>query len=149
MADSENQDILLRYAKRVGYSEEDLKHIGPEDPRRRHITRLAQIAGKYTIVAEVVKSEHCNSGHKLGDTIYLDTDGNILGKLCPKRICVFLAGQLMIPVALINERLSSGLDPNRFYFSPLVRCPDTGVVCGGYGQVTVKVRLVPREEAKA
>ena len=150
ISDGNGQDHLARYAQRVGYSEEDLKHIGPDDPRRRHINRLVEIAGKYTIVAEVVESEHCSSGHQAGDyKLFLDTDGNFLTKLCPKRVCVYLAGQLMIPVALINERLSSGLDPNRFHFSPLFRCPDTGVACSGYGKVTVKVRVVPRQEAKA
>lgn len=149
MFDKNDQDYLPRYAQRVGYSEEDLGHIGPNDPRRRHINRLAEAAGKYTIVAEVVASEHCNSGHKIGDKLYLDLDGNFLTRLCPKRVCVYLAGQLMIPVALINERLSAGLDPNRFHFAPYVRCPDTGVACSGYGQTMVRVRVVPREEAKA
>jgi hypothetical protein len=47
-------------------------------------------------------------------------------------------------VALINERLSEGLDPNQFHFMRQVRCPDAGVECSGYGEVMVQVSVVPR-----
>ena len=69
-------------------------------------------------------------------------DGNFITKLCPSRLCVYLLSQLTIPVALINERLSEGLDPNQFHFTHSVRCPDTGVECGGYGEVMVEIKVV-------
>jgi hypothetical protein len=59
-------------------------------------------------------------------------------------MCVYLISQLTIPVALINERLSEGLEPNDFHFMRYVRCPDTGVDCYGYGEVMLKVQVVPR-----
>ena len=60
-------------------------------------------------------------------------------------MCVYLMSQLTIPVALINERLSEGLAPDDFHFMRTVRCPDTGVNCLGYGEVMVKVQVVPRK----
>ncbi len=137
--DPKKEEVLKRYAERVGFSSEDLKHFSADDPRVRHLERLAEAAPRYSIVAEVVESHHCNSGHKPGDRFVLDTDGNFIGKLCPKRMCVYLISQLTIPVALINERLSEALEPNAFHFMKYVRCPDTGVGCTGYGQVMVKV----------
>ena len=74
----------------------------------------------------------------------MDIDGNLITKLCPKRMCVYLISQLTIPVALINERLSEPLSPNDFHFMRQVRCPDAGVECLGYGEVTLKVQAVPR-----
>jgi hypothetical protein len=76
----------------------------------------------------------------------LDVDGNFITKLCPSRICVYLASQLVIPMALINERLSEQLEPNAFHFMRYVRCPDVGVECLGYGEVTLKVEVIPREK---
>jgi hypothetical protein len=71
-------------------------------------------------------------------------DGNFISKLCPKKMCVYLISQLMIPVALINERLSEDLEPADFHFMRYVRCPDVGVECYGYGEVMLKVQVVPR-----
>ncbi len=99
----------------------------------------------YSIVAEVVEARHCNSGHKTGQKLVLDMDGNFITKLCPSKICVYLASQLTIPVALINERLSERLNPNDFHFMRYVRCPDVGVECLGYGEVKLKVEVIPRQ----
>jgi hypothetical protein len=57
---------------------------------------------------------------------------------------VYAISQLAVPVALINERLSEGLDPNQFHFMHQVRCLDVGVACGGYGEVRFEVKVVPR-----
>lgn len=138
-------EILRQYGDRVGYDPSDLEKLQEGDFRARHIRRLAKAAAQFSIEAEVVASRHCNSGYKVGDKFVLDTDGNFIAKLCPKKMCVYLISQLMVPVALINERLSEGLDPGPFHFMHYVRCPDTGVDCSGYGEVTVKVGAVPRK----
>lgn len=98
------------------------------------------------IEAEVVSARHCNTGHKAGDKFVLDASGNLISKLCPKKMCVYLISQLVVPVALINERLGENLDPNDFHIMKYVRCPDTGVDCAGYGEVTVSVKAVPRQK---
>ena len=140
------EEILKRYAQRVGWSSGDLQKIPPGDHRRRQINRLAQIAPLYSIQAEVISAHHCNTGYKPGDRFVLDVDGNFIAKRCPKRLCVYLIAQLQVPVALINERLSEGLEPDRFHFMHMVSCPDTGVERLGYGQVTLQVGVVPRQK---
>lgn len=142
--DDDSKEILKSYGARVGYTESDLECFEENDPRARHIKRLSEAATLYSIQAEVVKSDHCNSGHKLGERFILDVDGSFITKLCPKRMCVYLVSQLTIPVAVINERLSEGLNPDEFHFMHYVRCPDVGVECAGYGQVMMKVSVVPR-----
>lgn len=137
-------EILRKYGDRVGYESSDLEKLQEGDFRARHIRRLAKASGLFSIEAEVVASRHCNSGHKVGDKLVLDTDGNFIAKLCPKKMCIYLISQLVVPVALINERLSEGLDANQFHFMHYVKCPDIGVDCSGYGEVTVKVEVVPR-----
>ena len=140
-----DNEILKRYGERVGYDESDVEKFKEGGYRARHVRRLSQAAPQYTIEAEVVKSRHCNSGYKIGDKFIMDVDGNFISKLCPKRLCVYLVSQLAIPLALINERLSEGLDPKQFHFMHYVRCPDVGVDCSGYGEVMLRVQVVSRQ----
>ncbi len=144
----EENKFLRRFGERVGYSEAEMAEIKEGDPRLRQIERLARAAAKYSLVADVVKARHCNSGYQVGDRFVLDVDGNFVAKLCPPRLCVYLISQFTIPVALINERLSEGLDPNQFHFMHYLRCPDTGVECAGYGEVLLEIKAVtPRIKA--
>ena len=136
--------IIEMFGKKVGYSSDEIELFYQEGHRVRHVRRLAAAAPLYTIEAEVVSSRHCNSGHVKGQKLILDIDGNFITKLCPSRICVYLVSQLVIPVALINERLSEGHDPKDFHFMRTVRCLDTGVECLGYGEVMVEISAVPR-----
>lgn len=139
------KDSLKKFGERVGYSESDLERFRDGDPRVRHMERLADAAPRHTIVAEVIKSKHCNSGHQVGDRFVLDVDGNFISKLCPGRMCIYATSQLVVPVALINERLSEGLDPNEFHFMRQVKCPDVGPECAGYGEVMFEVRVEDRK----
>jgi uncharacterized repeat protein (TIGR04076 family) len=140
----EDNKLLRCFADRVGYTEAEMKLIQEGDPRLRQINRLSRAAARYSIQAEVVRAKNCNSGYRVGDKFILDVDGNFVSKLCPPRLCVYAMSQLVIPVALINERLSEGLDPNQFHFAHFVRCPDTGIECAGYGEVMLEVKVVPR-----
>ncbi len=140
------EDIIQKYAQRVGYTENELEKFHEEGHRVRHVKKLSQAAPLYTVEAEVVASRHCNSGHHVGQKLYLDVDGNFITKLCPSKMCVYLISQLTIPIALINERLSEGHSPDDFHFMRHVRCPDVGVECLGYGEVTLKVGLAPRKK---
>jgi len=138
------EEIIRRYGQRVGYTETEVGVFHEGGHRIRHVKRLSRTAAKYSIQAEVINAKNCNSGHTVGQTFILDVDGNLISKLCPKKMCVYLISQLVIPVALIDERLSEGLEPNDFHFMRYVRCPDAGVECYGYGEVMLKVQVVPR-----
>ena len=146
----EDNKFLKRFGDRVGYAAEDLQHFQEGDPRLRQMEKLARAAARYSIAAEVVKARHCNSGYRVGDKFILDVDGNFISKFCPPRLCIYAISQLVVPVALINERLSEGLDPNQFHFMHQVRCLDVGVDCAGYGEVMFQIKVVPRvKELKA
>ena len=140
------EEIIKKYGQRVGYSESEIEKFLEGGHRIRHVKRLAKAAPLYSIEAEVVNTRHCNSGHEMGQKFVMDIDGNFITKRCPKKMCVYLISQLTIPVALINERLSEGHDPNAFHFMKYVRCLDVGVECLGYGEVTLKVQVVLRNQ---
>lgn len=138
-------EAVERYCRRVGYDQPQSEKLKEGGHRIRHINALSEAARKYTIQFEVVSASHCNTGYAPGDKFLLDIDGNLISKLNPKRLCVYLVGQMVVPVALINERVGEGLDPGGFHFMRYIRCPDTGVECYGYGQVTAQVSVIPRE----
>lgn len=135
---------VARYGMRVGYTDAEMERFAEGGHRVRQVERLSKAAPLYSIEAEMTESRNCNSGHVKGQKIVMDVDGNLITTLCPKKVCVYLVSQLAIPVALINERLSEGLEPNDFHFMRHVQCPDAGVDCMGYGKVTAQVRVVPR-----
>lgn len=140
-----DHDIIKRFSERVGYSEAEQEKFKEGGHRIRQIKRLSQAAKLHSIEGKVVQSRGCNSGYKIADKFMMDVDGNFISKLCPRRMCVHLVSQLTIPVALINERLSENLDPNQFHFMHYVRCSDVGVECSGYGEVMLRVQVVPRQ----
>ncbi len=137
-------DITKKYGQRVGYTDSEMEKFREGGHRVRHVKRLSEAAPLYSIEAQVIRSRNCNSGHVEGQKLVLDIDGNLVTKLCPKKMCVYLISQLAIPIAQINERLSEGLDPNQFHFMHQVRCLDVGVECGGYGEVMLEIKVVPR-----
>ncbi len=138
------EETIKKYGERVGYTDSEMETFREGEHRVRHVKRLSNAAPIYSIEAEVVEARHCNSGHEKGQKFVLDVDGNFITKLCPKKMCVYLISQLTIPVALINERLSEGHDPQGFHFMRYVKCPDVGVECLGYGEVMLKVQVIPR-----
>ena len=140
----DDKTVIKKYSERVNYSDAEMKLLKEGGHRIRHLKNLAKAAPLYSIQAEVVKSRHCNSGHDVGQKLILDVDGNFITKLCPKKLCVYLVSQLILPVAMINERLSEGLEPNDFHFMRYVRCLDAGVECLGFGEVMMKVSVIPR-----
>lgn len=136
--------IIRHFGHRLQYSESEMEKFHQGGHRIRHVKRMSEAAPRYSIAAEIVRSRHCNSKHTEGQKIILDVDGNLISKHCPGKMCVYLVSQLTIPVALINERLSEGHNPNDFHFMRYVRCPDAGIDCMGYGEVLLKVQAVPR-----
>jgi hypothetical protein len=138
------EKLIKDYGQRVGYTDSEIEKFREGGHRTRHAERLSNAAPLYSIEAEIVEARHCNSGHKKGQKFILDVDGNFITRLCPSKMCVYLISQLTIPVALINERLSEGHEPNDFHFMRYVRCLDVGVECLGYGEVMLKVQVAPR-----
>ena len=140
------QQAVERFAGRVGYTPEQRDSLPEDDPRARHMERMIPASAAWTIEARVVRADNCNTGYQPGDSFLLDADGNFITKRCPGRICVYLASQFNVPVALINERLSEELNPNETHFMRRVHCQDCGFEQGGYGQVMVEISTRPRSQ---
>lgn len=137
-----NQETWDFYQKLLGYNDAEIKKFR-ENPRNADVICKAPELMKRTIVVEVVDSHGCASQHKPGDKFYFDGSGNLLTKLCPKRVCI----AALIPVgALIQaatELVYAGIDPNDMRFKR-VGCSDVGIECGGWGHIVMELRVEER-----
>lgn len=131
----------------LDYSDEEIE-LFKKNPRNTKVMKTAQDMQNKTIVFEVVKSEGCNSQHKVGTKFYFSGDGNLVSKMAPPKICAFIMPNMTQMVYGIQELLYAGVDPNELAFKR-AGCFDVGVRCGGWGHVVIEARVMDREAAKA
>ena len=131
------------FQKHLGYTDEEMKKFR-EDPRNKDVLSKAPALMNKTIVIEVVDSHGCNSQHKVGDKFYFDGSGNLLTKLCPKRICFSALGSMTPFINTASELFYAGVDPNDMRFKR-VGCFDVGVQCGGWGHIVMEITIENRK----
>ncbi len=137
------KEIWDMIQKHLGYTDEEMK-LFRADPKNEHVMKLSPALMGKTIVFEVVKSQGCNSQHKVGDKFYFDGAGNLITKLSPKKMCVYALNVMALPVFAMNELFYAGVDPNEMRFKR-GSCFDVGVRCGGWGQIVMEMRVEDRK----
>ncbi len=137
-----DESVWSYFQNRLGYSDEELRKF-KDDPRNVEVLMKAAGLMNKTIVAEVVHSHGCNSQHKVGDKFYMDGAGNLISKLCPKKMCLYAVSALKPLVFTANEMLYAGVDPNAMLFKRC-GCSDVGLQCGGWGRVVMEISVVDR-----
>lgn len=141
----ENNDPIWEIMqKHLGYSDEEMKKFR-ENPRNKDVLSKGPALMNKTIIAEVVESHGCNSQHKVGDKLYFDGAGNLLTKLCPKRICIYALASIAPLIFTSNELLYAGVDPNEMRFKR-TGCFDVGVECGGWGHIVMELKVEERKK---
>jgi hypothetical protein len=109
-----------------------------QNPKFKRLFKNAIEASKYRLVAEVIYSKGCHTGHVVGQRLIFDNAGNLLTKENPDRICSFLMPNLTILINAFFENMMNGRDPNEVMFNT-TGCYDTGPLCGGWGHIVVKM----------
>ena len=109
-----------------------------KNPKFQKLFQNAIEASKYRLVAEVIDSKGCHSGHVVGQRLIFDNSGNLLTKENPDRVCSFLMPNLTVLINAFFENLLNGRNPNEVMFNTS-GCFDTGPSCGGWGHVVVKM----------
>ena len=83
------EDIWETIQKHLCYTDEEMK-IFRANPRNEDVLPKTALMLNKTIVAEIIESHGCDSGHKAGDKFYFDGRGvSFLTKLSPSRVCIF------------------------------------------------------------
>jgi hypothetical protein len=139
----DKEQLVKIIRKRLALDDEEFKAIG-ENPKYRRLFENALKASKYRLVAEVIESKGCHSGHVKGQKIIFDASGNLLSREAPERVCAFLMPNLVLIINAFFENLMNGRDPNEIMFNR-TGCFDVGHACGGWGHVVLEVRAEPRD----
>ena len=130
--------------ERLGYTDEEME-VFKQNPRNEDVLSKAPALMNKTIIIEVVESHGCNSEHKVGDKFYFDGAGNLITKLCPKRICVYALSAAANLIFASNELFYAGVDPNEMRFKR-TGCFDVGVQCGGWGHIVMELKVEDRKK---
>ncbi len=134
----ETETLVQIIKKRLGLEGQELARV-LENPKYQRLFKNAAEASQYTLVAEVVASKGCHSGHRKGQRIIFDSAGNLMTQESPKRICAFLMPNLTVLINAFFENMMNGRDPNEVMFNR-TGCFDVGPMCGGWGHVQVEMR---------
>jgi uncharacterized repeat protein (TIGR04076 family) len=128
--------------KHLGYTDEEMEKFR-ENPRNEDILSKDPALRNKTIVVKVVESHGCNSQHKVGDKFYFDGAGNLITKLCPKRVCIYALSSVVALISTSRELFYAGVDPNEMRFK-IAGCSDVGVQCGGWGHIVMELKVEDR-----
>jgi len=139
-----SEDTWNFYQKHLGYTDVEMKKFR-ENPRNQDVISKAPALMNKTMIVEVVESHGCNSQHKVGDKFYFDGSGNLLTKLCPKRICISAMSSVAALIQASSELFYVGVDPNEMRFNR-AGCSDVGVQCGGWGHIAMELRVEERKK---
>jgi uncharacterized repeat protein (TIGR04076 family) len=139
-----NEDTWNFYQKHLGYTDAEMKKFRA-NPRNEDVISKAPALMNKTMIVEVVESHGCNSQHKVGDKFYFDGSGNLLTKLCPKRICISAMSSVAALIQASSELFYAGVDPNEMRFKR-AGCSDVGVQCGGWGHIAMELRVEERKK---
>ena len=138
-----DESVWKFYQDLLGYSDEELKKF-KENPSNEDVISKAPALMNRTIIFEVVASHGCASQHKVGDKFYFDGSGNLISKLCPKRICLGALTSMAPLITASNELFYAGVDSNELRFK-MTGCHDVGLQCGGWGNIVMEIRVEDRK----
>ena len=131
--------------QQLGYNDEEMKQF-KENPRNEDVLSKTDVMLNKTIVAEIIESHGCDSGHKVGDKIYFDGRGiSLLTKLGPSRICIFALHSVALAMPALAELLYAGINPNEMRFKRF-GCVDVGIKCGGWGHIVMELSVEDRDK---
>ena len=91
------------------------------------------------IVAEVVQAKHCVY-HKVGDKFVFRVAGGMVGEETCESPCLYALGPLATLGYIVFDRVAAGLDTSELMIDG-IKCMDTGIECGGVGEILMKVRV--------
>ena len=142
---SENTWKMLQ--KHLGYNDEEMRMFRA-DPRNEDVLSKTAVMLNKTIVAEIIESHGCDSGHKAGDKFYFDGRGiSLLTKLGPSKVCIFALHSVTLAMPALAELLYAGINPNEMRFKRF-GCPDVGIKCGGWGHIVMELSVEDRDKIR-
>ena len=91
--DMDEDQLVEMIRRRLKLDDQEWKII-EQTPKFQRLFKNAVEASKYRLIAEVIDSKGCHSGHLIGQKLIFDNSGNLLTKENPDRVCSFLMPNL-------------------------------------------------------
>ena len=121
-----------------GWSDEEIEGLSPEMVKFISSEAYPDAFLKYKMVAEVTESSNCAARLKKGDRLVFTSSGTLLPDECTVILCLWAIAPLLPFSYMVWDHIYHGTDPCSL-FPDTVKCADTGVRCGGFGEVAFKV----------
>ena len=134
---SETKQMLRGVQEMLSYTDEEMKMFLSDKRNLEFLKRVPDLLG-HTFRFRVVLAHGCACRHAQGQHIAINGDGSINHDACPERTCIYLLQALVPMVFAAQEFVYSGLEPEKITFRH-AGCFDTGVMCGGLGNVAVEM----------
>ena len=135
----DKEGLWKRFQAHMGYTDAEMAVFRSDPVKVKMVTESPEFV-KSRIVAEVIESHNCHAGHKVGQRIVMDGNGQMLTRECPEKTCIFALAALESPVNQIYERFIAHSDPNNER-TAVVQCSDVGLDKGGWGKILMKVSV--------
>ncbi len=131
---------VQKWGKRIhGWSDEEMARLSPE--MIKFVSEAYPEFSKYKLVAEVTQSSNCTFSLKEGEKLVFASNGLLLPQECTANLCLWAMAPLLPFSFMTYDHLYHGIDPCSF-FPDTIKCADTGVGCGGFGEVAFKVSCI-------
>ena len=96
----------------------------------------------HKMVIEVLEAHNCAAGYRAGDRFTVDGEGCLVLEESPPRLCIAAVWAFK---PLVDRMWEAFFNKGFEVLHDTVQCPDVGVHKGGAGQITLKIRAVPRK----
>lgn len=126
----------------LGYTDEELE-VFRSNPNHVKAMEQAPAFATHNIIIDILESHNCTAGYRAGDRFVVDGLGFLINEESPKRLCI---GAITSFKPLIDRMWQAFFDGKTDVLHDTVRCPDVGVHRGGWGEITMRVRAVPKKK---
>ena len=131
-------DIWKKNQKVFGFTDAEMEEV-KRSPKRSKIIKASPVMVRKRIIAEVIEAKNCIA-HKRGDRYVVRANGILIKEESADNLCMSALAALLPFFYMAYDRIASGQDPNEMVVDH-VGCFDTGVECGGFGKIMMKITV--------
>jgi len=146
MLSAERTEYLRKKMKdERGWTDKELDSLSQKQWRR--LDRSGRFRD-YDIIAEVVNENHCAFKPVKGDKFVFRAGIILLPEESTfPAMCLWAMARVVPFTFMILDRITEGVDPNDLWYDH-VKCCDTGLECGGMGEVLFRIycEKIPAEK---
>ncbi len=136
-----HNEMLEGLKQQLGYNDAQWE-MWKSNSKNLKIAEAMAESQKYRVVAEVINSQNCGVGYKVGDRLIFSGDGCYLAKEPSGPVCLAALAPLIPMVnTVVTDNILAGIDPQKPPLWDAIHCYDVGVEKGGWGEIVMKIKI--------